>query len=174
MKLLFTILITISPLFFLAQKKIKTFWDSENSQPKEIYFAKIKRGDTIKNGNYLIYHKNGNLWQKGNFENNQLTGKWIDNHYNGQLKQDLFFSNNFLEGEIKSYYPLGSLHQISNYKNDILHGKVIIYHENGNLMEETNYSHGLPSGICKGYFKAVNFIGSFFSCLAIIVFNARN
>ncbi|NJO89621.1 MAG: hypothetical protein HC831_12240 [Chloroflexia bacterium] len=52
------------------------YYDIEKKNIKEKYEAKILNGDTIKEGTYTFYYKNGNPYQTGKYLNNRLSGKW--------------------------------------------------------------------------------------------------
>ena len=51
-----------------AQELIRTYYDKDETIPREEYEAIINKADTIRHGNYLIYHTDGSLWQKGAFK----------------------------------------------------------------------------------------------------------
>lgn len=78
----------------------KTFYDAEKKQVKEIYHYilnysflrdpisnEIIKDTTImvKNGPYLLYHKNGKLATSGSYNNNQKSGTWKTYNTKGEL-----------------------------------------------------------------------------------------
>lgn len=78
----------------------KTFYDAEKKQVKEIYHYilnyqflrdpitnEILKDTTVvvKNGPYLMYHKNGKLAASGHYNNNQKSGTWKTYNTKGEL-----------------------------------------------------------------------------------------
>ena len=99
MKFLFLLLSFCASFYLKAQKEITNWYDAERKQKKEVFFEK-KVGDTfIREGQYIIYHKNGVTFQKGSYLNGELDGVWIIYYENGSIKENLVFKNNLLDSE---------------------------------------------------------------------------
>lgn len=80
------------------------------------YVGKIKKGK--KEGRWLEYRNNGNLWSEINYKNNKR------------------------HGISKSYEDNGNLKHKDNYKNGKRHGKQFYYYGNGEVMFTSIYKDG--------------------------------
>ena len=135
MKFLFLLLSLCASFYLKAQKEITNWYDAERKQKKEVFFEKKVGEKFIREGQYIIYHKNGVTFQKGSYLNGELDGIWIIYYENRSIKENLVFKNNQLNGEAKTYYPSGKLFEISNYKNDVLNGESKVFMKTKNLMK---------------------------------------
>jgi antitoxin component YwqK of YwqJK toxin-antitoxin module len=139
-----------------------------DSGQKFEYEYKIEEGDTILNGLYKEYYKNGNLRVSENNKDGALNGKAEYFWKNGKLRSVLnYFSNRILEqtyigdtsgnvldsftvkngkGEYREYNSKGIL--ISKYAIDsgLYHGKCLDFDENGELSKSTSYFYGVLNG----------------------------
>lgn len=103
---------------YLKEKKVKisvyTFSSFEGESQK----------DTL-DGEFSVWHTNGNLSEKGTYKKNELHGKvstWFDN---GQLSYEKFYVNGKLQGTLKGYYKEGAVRRIEEYKaGEMVEGKV--------------------------------------------------
>ena len=93
-----------------------------------------------KNGEWLSYHRNGQLFSKGNFTNGEKGGLWEFYHENGQLKAKDNFKNGKLDGESFYYWDNGQLSGKGIYKNNKGEGTWVGYHVNGQLSFRNNYN----------------------------------
>ena len=79
----------------------------------------LKKG--LREGEWVYYHRNGQLHAKGTFKNGKEDGEWILYHQNGHLDTRGTMRNGKKEGEWISYHRDGRL--VGN-----------LFYENGELM----------------------------------------
>ena len=104
-------------------------------------------------GAWVFYHENGQLWRKGNYKNNEPQGAWVSYHDNGQLSYKGNYKNNKREGSWTEYHENGQLWLKGNYKNEKREGAWVGYHDNGWGMFKGNYNSGNEEGAWVGYYK---------------------
>ena len=109
----------------------------------------LKNGE--KEGDWVWYHENGQLWMKQNYKDGKEEGDWVWYRENGQL----FFKSNYQNGRSNgaavSYHENGQLWFKGNHKNDEKDGAWVRYHANGQLEYEGNYKNGEKDGVWVGY-----------------------
>ncbi len=106
-----------------------------------------------KNGSFIYYYKNGNIYTKTEFKNNIQDGKYIVNYENGNLFSEGFFKNGVRTGLWKEYYKNGNLHSEGVYADSLKNGLWKNYYKNGNIRSKENYNSGKLNGLCNWYFK---------------------
>lgn len=80
-----------------------------------LYDYYIENGDTIMNGDFSIFDKNGRLKKKGKSVRNQFYGPYEDYYPYGQIESSRFRENNKDIGEITWFRPDGSLDTYNFY-----------------------------------------------------------
>ena len=89
MRLFWLVLIISIGQVVHSQPIVETYYP--NQSVKEQYSATISGRDTVKDGEYIIYYKDGNVWQSGTYKNNELIGIWKSYYINGNLEQESIF-----------------------------------------------------------------------------------
>jgi antitoxin component YwqK of YwqJK toxin-antitoxin module len=79
------------------------------------------------NGEFLLFHKNGDVLLSGNLLDNKFEGKFIEFGYFGT--KDIYHK-----------------HSLRNYKNGKLHGQLIRYFDSGDVNMTANYTDGKLEG----------------------------
>jgi uncharacterized protein len=153
MKVFFYLCLVGISQFSFAQEWMITFYDYPEGQIREKFQYRVEGNDTLKHGEYFIYHSNGQLWQHGIFLNNELSGIWKDFYTDGTLKQILPYEEGKLNGTIKYYYADGSLYQKAEYTNDLQNGQTILYFPDSLVSEVSDYKEGKLHGMVTSYFK---------------------
>ena len=97
-------------------------------------------------GAWVYYHDNGQLWFKSNFKNGKEEGAYVRYYDNGQLDTKGNLKNGKEDGAWVYYHDNGQLWFKSNFKNGKEEGAYIAYHENGQLQEKGNYENGKREG----------------------------
>jgi len=97
-------------------------------------------------GEYLSYHPNENVKQKGQYANNKMSGLWSFYYPSGKLKEEVHYKNNTENGPYKAYHENGQLKVEGQYENENRQGLWKVYHPNGVLEEEANYVDDLEEG----------------------------
>ena len=101
----------------------------------------------IKEGYWVKYYGNGQLWEKGNYKNGKENGTWVMHHFpNGEFWNKGEYKNGKREGFWVQYYANGQLDYKVNYKNGKQEGSYIQYWNSGELREKGNYKNGKKEG----------------------------
>jgi antitoxin component YwqK of YwqJK toxin-antitoxin module len=120
----------------------------EKGYPDE---GKIEEGpfkDSKKNGEWIMYHKDGKTPRtKGNFENGRPKGAYVKYYENGGVMEEGTYANGKQSGAFVRYYENGNKAQEKNFNAEGKEeGKVILYHENGQKEFEYTKSNGITTG----------------------------
>jgi len=100
---------------------ISVYRDNETRKPMDGYFVvgdkfakweELNLNEGVLNGDYIIFHNNGNIFSHSKYINGKL------------------------HGEEKTYSFSGALSKVSNYNHGIKVGKVLSYFENGQIQSE--------------------------------------
>jgi antitoxin component YwqK of YwqJK toxin-antitoxin module len=86
-----------------------------------------------KDGDWVYYHKNGQLMKKGNYKNGKKEDAWVRYHDNGQLSLKGNYANDKQEGDFIGYHDNGKLSRKGNYKNGLREGNFLDYKEDGTV-----------------------------------------
>ena len=70
--------------------------------------------------------------KRGNFKNGEREGTWVGYHENGQLWIKGYYKNNKREGTWVSYHENGQLRSRGNYKDGEREGTWVFYNDIGN------------------------------------------
>lgn len=80
----------------------KTYYDADNTQPKEVYSYKEAKAEPgkaqIKHGPYFFYYESGKLKISGGYKDDQKHGEWKYYDENGKLIKSEQYEN----GKMKS------------------------------------------------------------------------
>mgnify|MGYP000844846537 CR=1 FL=1 len=81
--------------------------------------GKIKNGK--REGHWVSYHENGQLWMKGDFKNGEEEGPWVFYYDSGELRKNGEFKNGEEDGPWEYYYynDHGQLESKDNYENGV-------------------------------------------------------
>jgi len=105
--------------------------------------TKFKFEKSIKSGKLYgkskEYHKNGEVYEEGDYENGIKVGIWKSYHDNQQLAEEGKFVNGAKIGVWKSYHFNGKLASEGEYEDDIEVGRWKSYYDNGNLEGDFQY-----------------------------------
>jgi antitoxin component YwqK of YwqJK toxin-antitoxin module len=116
---------------------------------------------SIKEGKYELYYNNGELQEKGEYENDEKHGKWRTYYEDGSLKTKEEYEFGVKTGTYKFYDNKGVLRVNENYTvvpyGEKLvskkHGKCKRYYENGVLWVAEEYKEGKKINDDITYFK---------------------
>ena len=93
----------------------------------------------IANGQYEIYHKNGQMNATMTFKDGNMEGLWVVYYENGQLKYRTTYKDGKLNGPFEGYHKNGQLKEKSSYKDGKANGPYERYYENGKINKERQY-----------------------------------
>ena len=102
--------------------------------------GKFKKGQ--KNGEWLSYFNNGQLWSKGNYKAGKEEGLWKF-YSKGQLWVGTNYKDGQQDGLYEHYYDNGKLRSTGNYKNNKQEGLWEDFNEKGGLKERRTYKDGV-------------------------------
>ena len=85
----------------------------------------------LREGPWVVYHENGQLFYKGDYKNGEQEGSWVGYRENGQLYYKGGFKNGKKEGSWVGYYDNGQLWYKGDYKNGVREGTWVWYQKDG-------------------------------------------
>lgn len=88
------------------------------------------------NGHFLVGNKL-KKWEEFKVRDGLLNGDYIVFHDNGEMFSSSSYLNGKLNGDDKSFYFSGALKHIDTYKNGIRYGKSFSYFESGQIQNES-------------------------------------
>ena len=89
-----------------------------------------------KEGAWIGYWEDGQLYYKGNYKNDEREGAWVGYFENGQLSFKENYKNGKEEGEYISYWGDGRLLTKGNFKNGKATGAWVGYLKDGTVFKE--------------------------------------
>ncbi|MDT0690261.1 tetratricopeptide repeat protein [Salegentibacter sp. F188] len=119
-----------------------------------------------KTGIWKFYTKNGVLQSEGDYENNELQGKYleyysdgkiakeqfyqdgvvkdytVEYHLNGKMKNQGWYKDGASQGEWRFYYQDGTPESVNYFHNGEMHGRQDYYSVDGKLYRSLNYEYG--------------------------------
>ncbi len=100
-----------------------------------------------KQGQWKEYYENGQLMASGVYKNNLRVGNWLFYHRNGNIEQKGSFSANGLpDGEWNYYYESGNLLKKEFYDKGDQEGEYVEYNEDGEIIVKGSFEDGLENG----------------------------
>jgi len=96
--------------------------------------------DTIQQGFYKRFYKNGQLEIQIPYEDNRKNGMVREYYSNGEIKGEGKFIDGVQQGEAKWYYKEGALKAMCNYFDGVKRGKCYLYFENGDVQAYIYYN----------------------------------
>jgi antitoxin component YwqK of YwqJK toxin-antitoxin module len=115
--------------------------------------GKIIKGK--KEGEWLEYWDNGQLYSRKNYKDGKYDGKYssyyeskkdgelLDYYESGVLNWKETFKKGIIEGQSLIYFETGTLWYNTNFKNGKRHGEYLKYNSNGKLIEKKFYKEGV-------------------------------
>lgn len=154
--------------WFYDNNAINAIGNAQKKEDKEIYTGpwtymfnsgKIstkgyRDQNGYRQGEWIWYHPNGIIEQKGNFINDKWNGPSIAYHENGNLRFEANYKNDSLDGDYLFYSKTGQLTNKVKYKNGKIVGKETYYHENGNISSEYYYNNGIVDSLAIYYYPS--------------------
>ena len=84
--------------------------------------------------------------EQGSFKNGEKDGAWVSYWENGQLFYKENYKNGMKDGTWARYYESGQLWSTDNYESGFREGAWVYYHENGQLAYKGNFKNGRQEG----------------------------
>ena len=96
-----------------------------------------------KEGLWVYYHDNGQLWKSGTFTDGKEDGPWVHYEEDGQLLMKGTYKDGKEDGPWFSYHDNGQLWWKRTYKDGERDGPYVFYHENGQLWKKETFKDGV-------------------------------
>ena len=127
---------------FTAANNIKKYDEDKTyywTDRYKIFQTQGFASDLVLDGEFRIYYRSGQLFEKGNFKNGLKSGLWLLWNENGSLKKKAMWKNWNLNGESVSIDQDTTIN--SNYKQGLQHGYQKIY-VNEIFVQKRKYKKG--------------------------------
>ena len=104
-----------------AEIEYKVINDRKEIQKETKYYPGNKKQvsgtykDGKREGYWVYYYKNGNIWSEGYFKNGKNEGKRTTYFENGKIRYEAFYKQDVRVGQWKFYNDKGILLQVVNY-----------------------------------------------------------
>ena len=102
--------------------------------------------DGKRDGPWIAYYHNGQLWWKGTFKDGKKDGSYVSYYNNGQLGSKETYKDGNQDGLWVRYHDNGQLRSKGTYKDGNQDGLWVRYHDNGQLREKGTYKDGNQEG----------------------------
>ena len=119
----------------------------------EDFIKEFNFEDSTAEGEFLIWHENGQLAATGKVSDKGFEGDSIGWHANGKKRREAFFVNGKEDGIHKRYYENGNLKTEFEYQNGVMTGIIRAYYENGNKSLEGALFEGRSNGKLNGWYE---------------------
>ncbi len=96
-----------------------------------------------RDGNWILYHENGNKSQECSYVLGKIKGQLIAYHENGKIKQESTYQDGQYNGQSKTFYENGNLRTSGTYINGKIDGNYKWYREDGTLETSGDYRNGI-------------------------------
>lgn len=147
------LMIIISGIVILAscsKNHKQVIVDQPDGYWREVFYI---NKDGVKNGKYLKYFANGNLWDSCNYKMGKLHGERKIYSSDGFLEIREQYVNGIIHGPYRVYYPDGTLKLEQSYNNGVLEGISLAYYPSGVLKEKVTMSNNMENGYFEEYYE---------------------
>jgi len=124
----------------------RTWWPFTIQQRAELW---TKNGAF--DGPRMEWHRNGQLWFSGEYENNVRVGPWVEYWPNGQVRFAGHHVDGKLHGTEQWFFPDGSKEWEVSRVNSAREGVERWYWPNGVLRRQGTYVNGEKEGVFSGF-----------------------
>ncbi len=116
--------------------------DSHNTSNYNGLIYYRRNGEKEFMGGYYVVGNTLNKWEEFELKKGLLNGDYIIYHPNGNMLSNAKYSNGKRHGEELTYTLEGALFKKRVYKNDVLVDKAFTYYENGKVKSESKIKDG--------------------------------
>ena len=99
-----------------------------------------------KQGLYVSYHRNGQLFQKGHYKNGKQHGEWIAYYESGKLWTKTYSKHGIILN-VTEWWEKGNLHYKGAYKNGKKEGPWVYYSRDGEKGFANNIDDGMEAPV---------------------------
>lgn len=129
----------IQDFYNSGEKRTDPYLITDIEQAKDHNFDAVSYDHMDVNGLLIIWFKNGQVKQKGVFDQGQRKGLWVSWYENGQKKTSGHYVAGLKEGQWTIWYQNGRRMQKGYYKADRREGVWIYWYGNGRKKEAGRY-----------------------------------
>ncbi len=98
--------------------------------------------DGKKEGQWILFYKNGQMQKRGSTKNGKEQGKANEWYENGQMKYDQNYVDGKKDGKWLSWYESGVKWTSRDFEMDVLNGKILVWDTLEQLAKEYTYQNG--------------------------------
>ncbi|ALW85951.1 hypothetical protein AUC43_13100 [Hymenobacter sedentarius] len=147
----FVLLMLALPSHGQKLRRLVTYYDSTNVHKREVYTARVA-ADTVPQGTYRRYYRNGKLEQQTSFTNGKRDSAYVEFHPTGNRRLETTYHDGIRQGPFKTYYDNGKVAQEGLFENDEPNGELTFYHPDGSVKLRTTLTKGQPNGALKALY----------------------
>ena len=125
-------------------------WVYINKTTKNLNIIAHYKNDNF-DGEYISLWNNGQLGEKGKYENNKRVGVWREYHRNGNIEEECEYVNGERNGECINYYLEGTILGKGRYENGYKIDEWTFYDREGNLESKGKFHNGKKFGTWNYY-----------------------
>jgi antitoxin component YwqK of YwqJK toxin-antitoxin module len=101
--------------------QITTYYDLENKEIRESFTVRAD-SPSIREGEYLLYGKEGNLVERRNYAHNLITDTLMKYYASGKVSEKTMFSNGIQDGQRRVFFESGPVMIIEHYSKGTFEG----------------------------------------------------
>ncbi|GAC1594988.1 MAG: hypothetical protein NVS3B25_18260 [Hymenobacter sp.] len=132
-------------------RRFVTYYDSTNVHKREVYTALVA-ADTVPQGTYRRYYRNGKLEQQTSFSKGKRDSAYVEFHPTGTRRLETTYRDGIRQGPFKTYYENGQVAQEGTFENDEPNGELTYFHPDGSVKLRTTLAKGQPNGPLKALY----------------------
>jgi antitoxin component YwqK of YwqJK toxin-antitoxin module len=135
-----------------AQSSVTYYHDNEQQVLKET-FQVSATDPSVLDGTYVAYYTNGTVKTRGQYTDNQATGRWEYFYENGQPKMRGPLRNNRNAGYWEYFFENGQLQMAGAVYDSTRQGAWQFYYESGQPKQEGSFEAGQRTGVWQEYYE---------------------
>ena len=132
-------------------RRFVTYYDTLKTTKREVYSALIA-GDTVPQGTYKRFYRNGKLEQQTSFRQGKRDSAYVEFYPTGTRRLETTYHDGIRQGPFKTYYEDGKPAQEGMFENDEPNGELTYYHPDGSVKLRTTLVKGQPNGPLKALY----------------------
>ncbi|CAL2086613.1 tetratricopeptide repeat protein [Tenacibaculum sp. 190524A05c] len=136
---------------YFKENKLDGVYNAYFSVGEELPEFYVPYKDGVKDGEFLEYYANGDVYYKANYSGDNVVGTAKKFHFNKKLSSEIEYSGESMNGSYRSYHDNGQLQEDGQTLEGQYHGPWKIYYDNGVLQNEFTYDKGRVHGLYKYY-----------------------
>jgi antitoxin component YwqK of YwqJK toxin-antitoxin module len=125
---------------YLNTKK-HSVWNYFAPDGRLVFTEEFNEG--AKNGRFLTYYPNGQVYEQVTWRNNEKNGPTLQYYPDGSIKSTIFYKNGIEQGIIKTYYFGGQERLDGAYENGLKHGRWTLFSAEGEVVNVIIYEMGI-------------------------------